>query len=206
VIVPRTPSDEREERKKHKKDKDKDKKKKRKDRDGEAVAQREAPALGVSGAFGGTSPGSALPGSALPGSGPNLEVVSASQILGGSVEDLVENLSSNPEPPDAAPQRRAESRRSAESQPKAEPEGGTGDTARIFLSVGKRDGISGQVVRSLLEAEDIHPDDIDFIAVKDNHTFLGVASDLVEPVLSLLNQRAIGGVMAKAEVARPRRR
>lgn len=206
VIVPRTPSDEREERKKHKKDKDKDKKKKRKDRDGEAVAQREAPALGVSGAFGGTSPGSALPGSALPGSGPNLEVVSASQILGGSVEDLVENLSSNPEPPDAAPQHRAESRRSVESQPKAEPEGGTGDTARIFLSVGKRDGISGQVVRSLLEAEDIHPDDIDFIAVKDNHTFLGVASDLVEPVLSLLNQRAIGGVMAKAEVARPRRR
>ena len=192
VIVPRTPSDEREERKKHKKDKDKKKKRKERDRDGEAPVQRQAPALGVSTAFGGTSPGSALPGSALPGSGPNLEVVSASQILGGSVEDLVENLSGQPEPPDAAP--------------KAEPESGTGDTARIFLSVGKRDGVSGQVVRSLLEAEDIHPDDIDFIAVKDNHTFLGVASDLVEPVLSLLNQRAIGGVMAKAEVARPRRR
>jgi ATP-dependent RNA helicase DeaD len=181
IVVPRTPSDEREERKKHKKDKDK--KKKRKERDRDDSTQAEA---------------SPEPTTASDG-GPTLEIVSARQILGGSVEDLVEDLL-GVAPPDAA------SRPRGESQPKAEPDSGSGDTARIFVSVGKRDGVSGQLVRSLLEAEDIHPDDIDFIAVKDNHTFLGVASDLVEPVLSLLNQRTIGGVVAKAEVARPRRR
>jgi ATP-dependent RNA helicase DeaD len=141
--------------------------------------------------------------------GPTLEVVSASQILGGSVESLLNGAAlSEAGPRESAPR---ESRASDElplerAEASVPPELPAGDVARIFVNVGKRDGVSAQSVRSLLEEEDIHPDDIDFIAVKDNHTFLGVASDLVDPVLKLLNDRPIGGAVARAEVARPRRR
>lgn len=156
-----------------------------------------------------------------PGAAPTLEIVSASQILGRSVEALLDGdpIQPGPSPSDGRTQasqgstaQGSTAQGSAAQGSAAEggaPEGSAApeaETARIFVSVGKRDGVSALTVRTLLEGEDIHPDDIDFIAVKDNHTFLGVASDLVEPVLKLLNEQPIGGVVARAEVARPRRR
>jgi len=177
-------------RKKHKKDKKKDRKRKERheasgerepeneDRsDVQVASEEDVRPLAVA----------AAPRSFGVASAPSLEVVSARQILGASMEDLLEGETER-------------------SEPQPAPEATSGDTARIFVNVGKRDGVSAQTVRSLLEGEGIHPDDIDFVAVKDNHTFLGVASDLVETVLQSMSGRTIGSAVARAEVARPRRR
>lgn len=186
-------------RKKHKKDKKKDRKRKdRRDDDGAPQSEREHVAVAAVGAETtkaedwaqprSVEAASSLPRVASVGSGASLEVVSARQILGGSVEDFLGG---------------GEVARSA---PAPQAEASHSDTARIFLNVGKRDGATQDVVRGILEEQGIHPDDIDFIAVKDNHTFLGIASDLVESVLEALGGRTIGSTVARAEVARPRRR
>jgi len=185
-------------RKKHKKDKKKDRKRKERP---DAVQSEREPATEETADLGASDLGVAPEHDVRPlavtaaartfgvASAPSLEVVSARQILGGSMEDLLEGETLRSEPSPAA----------AEST--------AGDTARIFVNVGKRDGVSVQTVRALLEGEGgIHPDDIDFVAVKDNHTFLGVASDLVDTVLEFMSGRSIGSAVARAEVARPRRR
>jgi len=194
---------EHEGKKKHKKDKEKKKDRKRKEREEEAsrvehappelhAFQSSLPELArsepeVSRPEAAQAQAEAREPKRPQRSAPGLEVVSARDILGGSVDSLLDETQARPREP--APQ-----------------EAATGDIARIFLSVGKRDGVSARDVRGILEAQDIHPDDIDFVAVKDSHTFLGVASDLVDPVLELLHERTIGGAVARAEVARPRRR
>jgi ATP-dependent RNA helicase DeaD len=145
-----------------------------------------------------------------------LEVVSAASLLGGSPLDLLdqgaehESAAPQPEAREAlpleqprAPERSAEAAPAA-SAPSPSPE--DADVGRVFVSAGRRDGVSAAEVRAVLEGAGIHPDDVLSVEVQGGNTFVGVVGDLLAEALAALDGARLGTTVARAERARPRAR
>lgn len=180
---------------KKKRDKDKKKRKKEDFATGEARSEQEAE----------TAP--RAPDRRWPedrdGTG-GLEVVSAAEILGSSQDDWMEAELESSRAASATPTNGHADHRHA---PRLASQDKTGDeTCRIFVSLGRDAGLHPKTLRAFLEAQGIHEDDIEFVAVKDRHSFVGVVEDLGDEVIGLLDGAEIAGSVARAERARPRGR
>jgi ATP-dependent RNA helicase DeaD len=85
--------------------------------------------------------------------------------------------------------------------PEARPE--LPDMVTLYLNVGKRDGLEGQDVSTLLaSAAQLGTDDIGRIRIKERHTFVGVPSERTEFVISALTGLTIKNRALHVERAR----
>jgi ATP-dependent RNA helicase DeaD len=101
---------------------------------------------------------------------------------------------------DKAPTRQAEGSAGSRNET---PVAGTVD-AEVFVNVGRKDGAKPSDFQSLLEEQGFEPDDVHYIRVRNNHTFVGVPEELLKRALNTLDGARIAGRSAEAERARAR--
>lgn len=119
---------------------------------------------------------------------------------------------SNTTEPEASPPRSVERvsappARKDPPRPQQESENlGTDDDggAEIFVNVGRKDGAKPSDFQGLLEEQGFEVDEIDYVRVRQRHTFVGVPEDLMRRALNALDGAEIAGRKAMAERARPR--
>lgn len=80
------------------------------------------------------------------------------------------------------------------------------DLGRVFLDLGKRDGLYREDVLEVLEDGGFDPSEVHFVKIRDTHTFVGVPTALLEKAVALLDGATVGGLAARAEKARPKAR
>lgn len=79
-------------------------------------------------------------------------------------------------------------------------------SARVFVSVGRRDGVHREDLSELLEEHGLDAEeDIHFIKIRENHSFVGVSEDLLERTLDALQGATLLGRTLRAEKAREHR-
>ncbi len=93
----------------------------------------------------------------------------------------------------------------AESRKKAPLPKNTDGITRVFVDIGTRDRVEKDDIFDTLENHDFPSEDVEFIALRETHSFVGVPDDLLEDLLYALDGREIAGQKVKAEKARPRR-
>src|SRR5690606_18795435 len=112
--------------------------------------------------------------------------------------------------PPKRPEREAEPRASrAERAPSDVPEReqqapGSLAAGEIFINVGRKDGAKPSDFQGILEAQAFELDEIDYVRVRQRHTFVGVPEELTRRALNALDGAQIAGRKAMAELARPR--
>ena len=74
----------------------------------------------------------------------------------------------------------------------------------IFVNVGRKDGAKPSDFQGILEDQGFELDEIDYVLVRQRHTFVGVSEELVRRALNALDGAEIAGRKAMAERARPR--
>lgn len=89
-----------------------------------------------------------------------------------------------------------ESRSSAGGDPESAGE--------IFVNVGRKDGAKPSDFEGILEDQGFELDEIDYVRVRQRHTFVGVPEELTRRALNALDGAEIAGRKAMAERARPR--
>jgi ATP-dependent RNA helicase DeaD len=74
--------------------------------------------------------------------------------------------------------------------------------AEIFVNVGRRDGASPDDFRGVLDREGLGRDLIDYVNVRQRHTFIGLKREALARALTLLNSVEIAGRPTSAEEGR----
>jgi hypothetical protein len=74
--------------------------------------------------------------------------------------------------------------------------------AEIFVNVGRRDGASPDDFRGVLDREGLGRDLIDYVNVRQRHTFIGLKREALARALALLNSVEIAGRPTSAEEGR----
>jgi ATP-dependent RNA helicase DeaD len=107
----------------------------------------------------------------------------------------------------AAAARREPEANSAVFAPKAETESlaSSDEIAEIFVSLGRRDGVSAEDVMATLASRAISTATINHVSVRHHHTFVGVKRAQFNTVLEVLDGATIAGRLARAEPARSSR-
>jgi len=79
------------------------------------------------------------------------------------------------------------------------------DVARLYLNLGRKDGASEKEIRDLLATHAGSPNVMD-VDVMNTHTYLNVAPDAADPIITALTGKEMGGRQLICERAKPRRR
>lgn len=109
-------------------------------------------------------------------------------------EPLLGRKSSVPPPPDGAP-----------AAPQAEDDAPPADTAELFLSVGRRDGIRAKdVLTAFVDVAGLDPASVQRVRVRERNTFASVQKSDVDAALSKLEGTQLGGRSLHIELARER--
>lgn len=82
--------------------------------------------------------------------------------------------------------------------------GALDSAGEIFVNVGRKDGAKPSDFQGILEDQGFELDEIDYVRVRQRHTFVGVSEELVRRALNALDGAEIAGRKAMAERARPR--
>ena len=83
--------------------------------------------------------------------------------------------------------------------------GGEGESAgELFVNVGRKDGAKPSDFQGILEDQGFELDEIDYVRVRQRHTFVGVSEELLRRALNAQDGAEIAGRKAMAERARPR--
>jgi hypothetical protein len=77
--------------------------------------------------------------------------------------------------------------------------------ARLYLNLGRKDGASEKEIRDLLSTHAGSPSVMD-VDVMNTHTYLNVAPDDADPIITALTGKEMGGRQLICERAKPRRR
>jgi ATP-dependent RNA helicase DeaD len=102
---------------------------------------------------------------------------------------------------DTPPPAGSASEQPSEDVPEARPE--LPDMTTLYLNVGKRDGLEGQDVSTLLaSAAQLESDDIGRVRIKERHTFVSVPSERTDFVISALSGLTIKNRALHVERAR----
>lgn len=99
----------------------------------------------------------------------------------------------------------AEQREASEARPRKAPAvlpGGYNDTVEIFVSLGRRDGVSSDDVFAALQANAIDRGAVTHVSVRHHHTFVGVTPSSFDAALRALDGAQIAGRVARAEPAK----
>jgi hypothetical protein len=77
--------------------------------------------------------------------------------------------------------------------------------AEIFVSLGRRDGVSSEDVIAALQSSSIDRSAVNHVSVRHHHTFVGVARTSFNAALVALDGASIAGRLARAEPAKSSR-
>lgn len=81
------------------------------------------------------------------------------------------------------------------------------ENTRLFLSIGKRDGINGKKLVSFLQkTSDIVNDDVDHLDIMENFSFINVPGRLVSHIMENSSGKRLDGRRVNIEVANSKRR
>ncbi len=94
--------------------------------------------------------------------------------------------------------------RNIETKGASSPEDSAAEAGEIFINVGRKDGAKPSDFQGILEEQGFEVDDIDYVRVRQRHTFIGVPEELTRRALNALDGAEIAGRKAMAERARPR--
>jgi hypothetical protein len=86
-----------------------------------------------------------------------------------------------------------------------DPPAATEKDAEIFVSLGRRDGVSSEDVIAALQSSAIDRSAVNHVSVRHHHTFVGVARSSFDAALGALDGANIAGRLARAEPAKSSR-
>ncbi len=105
------------------------------------------------------------------------------------------------------PKRERETRRVPKTPGKFASKGGQRGFARIFVSVGRLDGVSERhILSAILNSSSVNKGDVGKIDIYDKYSFVDVRERGSHEAVRALNQTRIKGIEAKAELAKAKRR
>jgi ATP-dependent RNA helicase DeaD len=118
----------------------------------------------------------------------------------------VQSTDTNPASPGGRQSQRVineEPRPNAQSERESLPT--SDETAEIFVSLGRRDGVSSEDVIATLSSRAITTTAVTHVSVRHHHTFVGVKRSEFSAALEALDGSTIAGRLARAEPARSSR-
>jgi ATP-dependent RNA helicase DeaD len=129
----------------------------------------------------------------------------------GSAEPIIKRERRNDNGVD---ERRSKSKPDPETEERSRPTNSKEDNlpessleetkGEIFVNVGRKDGAKPSDFQGILEEQGFELDEIDYVRVRQRHTFVGVPEELERRALNALDGAVIRGRKAMAERARPR--